>query len=85
MMLTHRNVTSNIHAILQPTPLSADDVFLSFLQLSHTLERTVGYYLPIAAGAAVAFSRSIHDLMDDFRSVRPTALVSVPRIYERAY
>lgn len=85
VMLTHRNVTSNIHAILQATPLSADDVFLSFLPLSHTLERTVGYYLPIAAGAAVAFSRSIHDLMDDFRSVRPTALVSVPRIYERAY
>jgi long-chain acyl-CoA synthetase len=60
-------------------------VFLSFLPLSHTFERTAGYYLPIAVGSAVAFCRSTAFLMEDMRNVRPTILISVPRIYERAY
>lgn len=85
VMLTHRNVLSNVHAILRGTPVLETDIFLSFLPLSHTLERTVGYYLPIAAGAAVAFARSIQELSSDMRVIRPTALVSVPRIYERAH
>jgi len=84
VMLTHRNVISNINSISRATPVLETDVFLSFLPLSHTLERTVGYYLPISAGATVAFARSVHDLMEDLRTIRPTALVSVPRIYERA-
>lgn len=84
VMLSHRNVISNVNAILRATPVHERDLFLSFLPLSHTLERTVGYYLPIAAGAAVAFARSIQDLSADMQAVRPTALVSVPRIYERA-
>jgi long-chain acyl-CoA synthetase len=85
VMLSHRNIMANVNAILNVMPITQDDVFLSFLPLSHTLERTVGYYLPIAAGAVVVFSRSIPLLMSDLASVRPTVLVSVPRIYERAY
>ena len=60
-----------------------DDVFLSFLPLSHTFERTAGYYLPIAAGSCVAYARSVALLADDLKIVRPTVLISVPRIYER--
>ncbi len=85
VMLSHRNVVSNVQAILAAIPVLETDVFLSFLPLSHTLERTAGYYLPIAAGACVAFARSVSRLMDDIGTVRPTVLVSVPRIYERVY
>jgi long-chain acyl-CoA synthetase len=85
VMLTHANVLSNVEAVLRRVAPQEDDVFLSFLPLSHTFERTVGYYLPIAAGSCVAYSRSVQELMDDLRLVRPTVLVSVPRIYERAY
>ncbi len=85
VMLSHRNVVSNVQSILAVIPVQESDVFLSFLPLSHTLERTTGYYLPIAAGACVAFARSASRLMDDFLEVRPTVLVSVPRIYERVY
>jgi long-chain acyl-CoA synthetase len=85
VMLSHRNVISNLNSIAKATPLIEGDVFLSFLPLSHTLERTVGYYLPIAAGATVAFARSVQQLMADIRTIRPTVLVSVPRIYERAH
>ena len=85
VMLTHANVLSNVDAVLRRVTPGEDDLFLSFLPLSHTFERTVGYYLPIAAGSCVAFSRSVQDLMDDLRTIRPTVLVSVPRIYERVY
>jgi long-chain acyl-CoA synthetase len=85
VMLSHRNVVSNVNSIMAAMPVREDDVFLSFLPLSHTLERTVGYYLPIVAGASVAFARSIPLLMQDLAAIKPTVLVSVPRIYERAY
>ena len=45
----------------------------------------MGYYLPMAAGATVAYARSVALLMEDLQTVRPTILVSVPRIYERAH
>lgn len=85
VMLTHQNILSNVYAILATMDVHDDDILLSFLPLSHTLERTVGYYLPIAAGATVAFARSVALLMDDLQIVRPTLLISVPRVYERAY
>jgi long-chain acyl-CoA synthetase len=85
VMLTHANVVSNVKATLQRVAPHEDDVFLSFLPLSHTFERTAGYYLPIASGACVAFSRSTALLAEDMKTVRPTILISVPRIYERVY
>ncbi|MDE2401575.1 MAG: long-chain fatty acid--CoA ligase [Burkholderiales bacterium] len=85
VMLSHRNVVSNIRAVLARFEVIEGDLLLSFLPLSHTFERTVGYYLPIAAGACVAFARSVALLQEDLRTVRPTVLVSVPRIYERIY
>ncbi len=83
VMLTHANILANAWAGALAVPVYPSDLFLSFLPLSHTLERTVGYYLPIMAGATVAHVRSLDKLTDDFREVRPTLLVSVPRIYER--
>jgi long-chain acyl-CoA synthetase len=85
VMLTHRNVVSNVAALLQIMEVRQDDLFLSFLPLSHTFERTVGYYLPIASGSCVAHARSVKELGEDLREIRPTLLVSVPLIYERAY
>lgn len=84
VMLTHANVMANVRACLARFEAREDDRFLSFLPLSHTFERTAGYYLPIAAGASVAFARSVDRLPDDLRRVRPTILVSVPRVYEKA-
>ena len=85
VMLTHRNVVSDVKAVLQCIAPTVDDVFLSFLPLSHTFERTGGYYLPIAAGSCVVYARSVQLLADDLKTVRPTVLVSVPRIYERVH
>jgi len=85
VMLSHDNLVSNIKAIHQRLAAGSDDVFLSFLPLSHTFERTGGYYYPIAVGACVAYARSVKQLADDLVQVRPTLLISVPRIYERIY
>ena len=85
VMLTHLNVMSNVKAVVVRVAPVTSDVFLSFLPLSHTFERTAGYYLPVAAGACVAFSRSTKQLPEDLTIVKPTILISVPRIYERVY
>jgi long-chain acyl-CoA synthetase len=58
---------------------------LSFLPLSHTFERTCGYYLQVMTGATVAYARSIPLLSEDMKFIRPTVLISVPRIYERIH
>jgi long-chain acyl-CoA synthetase len=84
-MLSHNNMLTNAYAALQCSDVSTDDLFLSFLPLSHTLERTAGYYLTMMAGAEVAFARSIPQLAEDLAAIRPTMMISVPRIYERVY
>lgn len=85
VMLSHYNILSVAWSVLQLVDLGEDCEFLSFLPLSHTLERTGGYYLPMMAGAGVAFARSVNHLAEDLLTIRPAALISVPRIYEKVY
>jgi long-chain acyl-CoA synthetase len=85
VMLSHRNILVNADSGLEYVPMYREDVLLSFLPLSHTFERTVGYYAPMMTGATVAFARSIPQLAEDLLTIRPTVLISVPRIYERVY
>lgn len=85
VMLSHRNILSNAWSAVNLVDVYDNDLFLSFLPLSHMLERTAGYYLPMMTGATVAFARSIPQLAEDLQTIRPTILISVPRIYERVY
>ena len=85
VMLSHHNLLTNANSCLQVVPVWQDDLLLSFLPLSHAFERTVGYYLPLMSGATVAYARSIQQLQEDLVSIRPSVLISVPRIYERVY
>lgn len=85
VMLSHRNMLENAYAASFVADITPDDVFLSFLPLSHTLERTGGYYLPMVCGARVAYARSVQQLGEDLQQVRPTVLISVPRVYERVH
>jgi long-chain acyl-CoA synthetase len=83
VMLSHANILENAYAGLKRVNVYPDDLFLSFLPLSHTFERTVGYYIPMMAGACVVHVRSIDKLSEDLVTVRPTILCSVPLIFER--
>ena len=83
VMLSHGNLLWNARSALHTVPVYPGDLFLSFLPLSHALERTIGYYLPMMAGASVAYNRSIPLLAEDLIAVKPTVIISVPRIFER--
>ncbi|OGV78064.1 MAG: AMP-dependent synthetase [Methylotenera sp. RIFCSPLOWO2_02_FULL_45_14] len=83
VMLTHRNLISNAWGALHVFSIYPNDIFLSFLPLSHALERMAGCCIPIMSGASVAFSRSIQQLQEDLVKVQPTIMVTVPRIFER--
>ena len=85
VMLTHENILRNAFAASKFADFGPHPVFLSFLPLSHMFERTAGYYLPMLLGAEVAYARSIAQLANDLQAIRPTVLISVPRIYERVY
>lgn len=85
VMLSHRNILFNASAALKLFPIYREDVLLSFLPLSHMLERTLGYYIPVMSGSTVAFARSAQDLAQDLLTQRPTILISVPRIYDKVY
>ncbi len=85
VMLTHHNMLSIAHSALTMIDVYQEDLFLSFLPLSHTLERTAGYYLPVMSGSGVAYARSILQLADDLQHIQPTVMIAVPRIFERVF
>ena len=85
VMLTHRNIVSNVKATLECVSPKVGDTFLSFLPLSHTFERTAGYYLALATGCIIAYNRSVLLLAEDLKTIKPTVIISVPRVYERIY
>lgn len=83
VMLTHNNLNSNIWATGQVLALGGDDCSLSFLPLSHVLQRMVDYVF-FAVGCTVTHG-SIETVAADMKRLRPTVLVSVPRLYEKVY
>ncbi|MEE2778567.1 MAG: long-chain fatty acid--CoA ligase [Acidobacteriota bacterium] len=84
VMLTHANLVSNFTACSELFPIGSDDVTLSFLPLSHVLQRTVDY-LFLYKGVTVHYLTAIEQAPRAFTDVRPTVMASVPRLYERAY
>jgi len=84
VMLTHANLLSNVEAAVDVLGVTADDVALSFLPLSHAFERMV-VYTYLYAGATVAFAESPATLARDMVKVRPTLMTAVPRVFEKLY
>ena len=85
-MLTHAMILFNYQALNQVIDLSEDDVFLSWLPLSHIFERLAGEFVPLGLGATVAYAEPlIERLAQNMADVKPTILAAVPRFYERVY
>ncbi len=84
-MLTHENIASNVEACLRVVELKSTDSCLSFLPLCHIFERMAGLYAMLAAGATIAYARSVDTVAADAQEVRPTILTGVPRFYEKVY
>ncbi|HVE51865.1 MAG TPA: long-chain fatty acid--CoA ligase, partial [Ramlibacter sp.] len=85
VMLTHRNFVSNATAASEVVDIGPDDVFLSFLPLSHSFERLAGHYFPIARGATVAYAESIEKLPENLQEIKPTVMTAVPRLFEKMW
>jgi long-chain acyl-CoA synthetase len=83
-ILTHDNIYSNVAASREILPVVEGDVTLSFLPLSHIFQRMVDYLLQ-AVGVSIAYAESMDTVLANFGEVRPTFVVSVPRVYEKIY
>ena len=85
-MLSHGNILFNFQAATQVIDLDENDLFLSWLPLSHIFERLVGEFLPLGLGATVAYAEPlIERLAQNMTDVQPTVMAAVPRFYERVY
>jgi long-chain acyl-CoA synthetase len=84
VMLTQDNLYSNVIATKDTLSVSTRDTALSFLPLSHIFERTGDYYL-FAFGVAIAYAESIDTVPVNMNEVKPSLMMSVPRLYEKIY
>lgn len=82
VMLTHRNLLSNIEGVFDAIPLSDKDTFLSFLPMCHSYERTAGYYSALATGGSIALAESLETVAVNLQEVKPTMMTTVPRLLE---
>ncbi|MFP4551605.1 MAG: AMP-binding protein [Spirochaetales bacterium] len=88
VMLSHKNLMSNVEAGLDVFPIVSEDRLLSILPLAHTYECTVGFLTPLRAGASITYlggPPTISRLLPAFEEVHPTIMLSVPLILEKVY
>jgi len=84
VILTHDNLVSNIRTSADIIRITAEDTALSFLPLSHVLERMV-MFTYVYRGSTVAFAESVEAVAQNLVEVRPHLMVSVPRVFEKIY
>ncbi|MDW7673981.1 MAG: long-chain fatty acid--CoA ligase [Bacillota bacterium] len=85
VMLSHNNFLSNVRAGTEHVDIKDSYVSLSFLPLSHVLERTAGYYMPLVCGCTIAYAEDVLTVPQNLQEVQPHMMVSVPRLYEKIY
>jgi long-chain acyl-CoA synthetase len=84
VMLPHRCILSNCEGafeLVRPLRLK-DEIYLSYLPLSHSYEHTVGNFFFASLGSEIVYSRGVEHLAADMLAVRPTILTAVPRVLE---
>jgi long-chain acyl-CoA synthetase len=84
VMTTHRNILANCRGAYRLLELLGlgDEVFLSFLPLSHAYEHTAGMMFPLSIGAQIYFAEGAETLAANLLEARPTIMTAVPRLYE---
>ncbi len=85
VMLSHKNIVSNLMDIASVIKVDENDRFLSFLPMHHTFECTVGFLYPLSKGSAVAFCEGIKHIADNIKEYKITAMISVPILFENMY
>ena len=85
VMLSHKNICSNLMDITSVIKVTEEDRFLSFLPLHHTFECTVGFLYPISTGGAIEFCDGIRHIAENIKEYQITAMISVPILFEAMY
>ena len=85
VMLSHKNLCTNIIDIGNVFEINETDRFLSFLPLHHTFECTVGYLYPISVGCSIIFSKGVRHIADELKNFKITAIICVPVVFEKMY
>lgn len=85
VVLTHKNIVSNVKGAHKVFDINENDVFLSFLPLCHIFERMAGYYTAFSSGGQIAYAESIEKVAQNMKDIRPTIMTAVPRLFERIY
>lgn len=85
VMLTHRNIYSNIMSCTKLMKIDDTDVFLSYLPYSHIYERTAGYYFPVFHGPQIYYAQSIDTIGAQMQEAKPTIVITVPRLLDKMY
>lgn len=84
VVLTHNNLYSNVRATTAAIPFDETDTTLSFLPLSHILQR-MGDYIFFSSGSTIVYARSMKTIAEDLLTARPTKVIAPPRFYEKTY
>jgi long-chain acyl-CoA synthetase len=87
VMLTHKNIMSDLEGLYQIIDVDENDVFFSILPLHHVYECTGGFLAPIYVGASVAYASSLRPnvMLEEMREIRPTVWLTVPLVLEKIY
>lgn len=85
VMLSHKNFLSNVKSTSAIVQVEPHWVALSFLPLSHVLERMAGYYLILYNGGTIAYAEGVNEVVKNLPEIQPHVMVSVPRLYEKMY
>ena len=85
VMLSHKNICTNIMDISECFDVSYEDRMLSFLPLHHTFECTVGFLYPVSVGCSIIFSKGVRHIGDEMKNFKITAMISVPIMLEKIY
>ena len=85
VMLSHKNIVTNLMDIASVLNLDENDTLLSFLPLHHTFECTVGFLYVMYRGASIAYCEGVRHIANNIKEYQITAMISVPALYENMY
>ena len=85
VMLSHKNIITNVMDIIQRFDLNETDRLLSFLPLHHVFECTVGFLYPMSIGACICFCEGVKHMADNIKEFKITVMISVPAVFDIIY
>jgi long-chain acyl-CoA synthetase len=85
VVLSQRNLASNLMAMTSLVLITPEDRFLSVLPIHHTYECTCGFLCPLFAGSSVHYARSLKTVVDDLQQSKATILLAVPLLYDKMF